>query len=161
MTELSDWSALLDPDADAPLVEDLATGGSCLLDFVAAVDFLRRGDRIDFTVWDALAEALRWWTTERVHTIEGAPDPELGDVPKSHREALDQSLSRLLAAIQLHPALTADVAIQQAVRRWTATNSNRHDGDRVPPGGQGGTTSRPEASCPTGSNAQHQHFGRT
>lgn len=44
-------------DAD-PEIENLADGGTWLLDLVAAVDHLRRGYRPSFTVWDAIGEAL-------------------------------------------------------------------------------------------------------
>lgn len=48
----------------------LDQAGVLLVQLVAAVDYLRRGIRPGFTVWDALEEALRWhagfdgdWTT--------------------------------------------------------------------------------------------------
>ena len=48
--------------------EPLAEGDAWLLDLVSAVDYLRRGLRPDFTVWDALAEAIRWWNEEQLAT---------------------------------------------------------------------------------------------
>lgn len=73
MTAPSDWTDYFDTTDDGPLGDDTAEGGACLLDLVAAVDFLRRGDRNGLTVWDALEEAIRWWTAERVSAIEGVP----------------------------------------------------------------------------------------
>ncbi len=40
--------------------EPLDEAGSLLIQLVAAVDYLRRGVRPGFTVWDAFEEALRW-----------------------------------------------------------------------------------------------------
>ena len=40
--------------------EPLDEAGSLLILLVAAVDYLRRGVRPGFTVWDAFEEALRW-----------------------------------------------------------------------------------------------------
>ena len=40
--------------------ELLDDAGSLLILLVAAVDYLRRGVRPGFTVWDAFEEALRW-----------------------------------------------------------------------------------------------------
>lgn len=43
-----------------PNDEPLDDAGSLLLQLVAAVNYLRRGIRPCFTVWDAFEEALRW-----------------------------------------------------------------------------------------------------
>lgn len=127
MTDASDWTNFFRPDTDAD-VEDLAAGGSHLLDLVAAVDFLRRGDRIGLTVWEALEEAVRWWVAERVSAIDGVPDPEIADLRWADHEAFHHALSGMLVAVQLEPPLTVEVGLQQAVRRWTATMSSRHNG---------------------------------
>lgn len=127
MTDASDWTNFFRPDQDTD-VEDLAAGGTHLLDLVAAVDFLRRGDRLGLTIWEALEEAIRWWVAERVSAIDGVPDPEIADLRWADHEALHHALSGLLAAVQLQPPITVDVALQQAVRRWSATMSSRHNG---------------------------------
>jgi hypothetical protein len=36
------------------------------LDVVAAVDHLSVTDRLGLTVWDAVEEAIRWWTADRL-----------------------------------------------------------------------------------------------
>ena len=127
MTTPTDWNGFFEADDDAPYVEDLDLGGTWLLDLVAAVDFLRRGDRNGLTVWDALEEASRWWAAERVSAIDGVPDPDLADLAWADPDALHRSLARLLDATALDPQRTADVALQQAVRRWTATMSSLHN----------------------------------
>jgi hypothetical protein len=43
-----------------PNDEPLDEAGSLILQLVAAVDYLRRGVRPGFTVWDAFEEGLRW-----------------------------------------------------------------------------------------------------
>ena len=104
--------------------EDLTEGGSHLLDLVAAVDFLRRGDRHGLTVWDALEEALRWWTAEQASAVAGVSDPELADLAWGDPDPLRSSLTYLLAATD---TVATDMAIQQAVRRWAATMSNLYN----------------------------------
>ena len=48
--------------------EPLAEGGAWLLDLISAVDYLRRGLRPSFTVWDALAVAIEWAATAPLTT---------------------------------------------------------------------------------------------
>ncbi len=145
MTNPSDWTNLFRPDRDTD-IDDLAAGGTHLLELVAAVDFLRRGDRIGLTVWEALEEAVRWWVAERVSAIDGVPDPEIADLRWADHEAFQRALNGLLAAVQLQPPVPVDVALQQAVRRWSATMSSRHNGG-VPwphPSGRKRTARAPE-----------------
>jgi hypothetical protein len=127
MTDASDWTTFLRSDREADF-EDLASGGTHLLDLVAAVDFLRRGDRIGLTVWEALEEAIRWWVAERVSAIDGVPDPDVADLRWADDQALEHALSGLLAAAQLQSQLSIDLALQQAIRRWSATMSTHHNG---------------------------------
>lgn len=100
--------------------EDLAAGGTHLLDLVAAVDFLRRGDRPGLTVWDALDEALRWWTAERIGLTDGAPEPDLVQAGWGDPDPLCASLRTFLAVSMLDDCVSVDIALQQAVRRWCA-----------------------------------------
>jgi hypothetical protein len=127
MTDAPDWTNLFHSDHE-PDFEDLAAGGTHLLDLVAAVDFLRRGDRIGLTVWEALEEAIRWWVAERLSAIDGVPDPEMADLRWADHEALHHALSGLLAAAQLEPQLSVDLALHQAIRRWAHAMSSRHIG---------------------------------
>ncbi len=90
-------------DADHEPPEE---GGTWLLDLVAAVDHLRRGQRPGLTVWDAIGEALR--TAE--HDWDD-PDPL--------RSALTALLDRTTAAV--------DVEIQVAVRRWVLAAADRYN----------------------------------
>lgn len=101
--------------ADEP--EALSEGGTHLLDLVAAVDFLARGIRPGFTVWDALEEALRWWLTTDTRPADdeewqpGDPDP------------LSTQLAQLVERLHDDPATTAAEILQQAIRRWASIDA--------------------------------------
>lgn len=92
-------------------VEALAEGGTWLLDLVAAVDYLCRGHRPNFTVWDALEEALRWTTVIEAddQTTWNTDDP------------LASALRRVLDATE--PPVAA--RLQRAVRHWVIAMANR------------------------------------
>jgi hypothetical protein len=92
--------------------EVLAEGGTWLLDLVAAVDHLGRGNRPGFTVWDALEEALRWTRPT------GDDDEELWDSP----DPLADSLGRFLDT----SGPTAE-RLQTAVRRWVTAMAERYN----------------------------------
>ena len=75
-----------------PADEPLHDAGCLLLQLVAAVDYLGRGFRPGFTVWDALEEALRWHGEIEPHWTD--PDPLLRTLRLSfsltaHRSAAD------------------------------------------------------------------------
>jgi hypothetical protein len=114
-----DWApGLFDDDpAERPGPEPLGEGGTHLLDLVAAVDYLNRGIRTDFTVWDALEEALTWWLTDH------HPDHRSDDLG-----ADDPLRCRLTQLVEHAPASgessLADT-LQQALRHWTATMADR------------------------------------
>lgn len=97
------------------IVEELAEGGTWLLDLVAAVDYLRRGIRPNITVWDALGESLRWLLAETDPTSD-APD------------AIAAAIVDAMAA-----DVEAPVSIQTAIRRWVLTMADRYnDGHHWP-----------------------------
>lgn len=97
------------------LDEDLGEGGGWLLQLIGAVDHLRRGLRHQFTVWDALEEALREWLDERAADERGHTVP---DLPWDANDPLADTLGRFLDALA-DTDLEARVALQQAVRRWS------------------------------------------
>ena len=129
MTEPHPLDQALEAD-DSETTEDLALGGTWLLDLVSAVDFLRRGDRHGLTVWDALEEAVRWWVAERVSLIDGVPDPDIADLAWGDPDPLRTALRRLLAASTIDDTVTIDIALQQAVRRWVTTMAERYNDDQ-------------------------------
>ena len=102
------WSA---PDG----TEDLHDGGTHLLDLVAAVDHLGRGLRHDFTVWDALEEALAW---------------HLDEDPGAHASGTDTTVDPLRARLGQLVASTsppggAAELLQAVVRRWNQAMAQR------------------------------------
>ena len=98
--------------------EPLAEGGAWLLDLVSAVDYLRRGLRPGFTVWDALAEAIRWWNEEQLAT-DGVLAPELCEVFWEWNDPFREVLRGLVALCDSNDSQEAAAVAQQAVRRWT------------------------------------------
>jgi len=129
MTEPHPLDQALESD-DIETSEDLALGGTWLLDLVSAVEFLRRGDRHGLTVWDALEEAIRWWVAERVSLIDGVPDPDIADLAWGDPDPLRTAVRRLLAASTIDDLITIDLALQQAVRRWVTTMAERYNDDQ-------------------------------
>jgi len=92
-----------------------------MLDVIAAVDFLRRGDHRGLTLWAAIEEALRWWIAERLVLLEGVQDPDIGAPRFGEPDPLQGTLSRFLAAASIDEPIHISVALQQALRRWTSS----------------------------------------
>lgn len=98
--------------------EPLSEGGAWLLDLISAVDYLRRGLRPGFTVWDALAEAIRWWNEEQLAT-DGVLAPELCEGFWEWNDPLREVLRGLVALCDSDGTHDTAAVVQQAVRRWT------------------------------------------
>ena len=68
------------------------------LEVVAAVDYLSRGHRPGFGVWDAVEEALRWYTA---HLVAGDDDAlaasAAAELPWDDPDPLRTALERLVA----------------------------------------------------------------
>lgn len=97
------------------LADDVAEGGTWLLDLVAAVDYLRRGIRPGITVWEALGESLRWLLAE----TDSSPDSP---------DAIAVAIVDAMAA-----NAEAPISIQTAIRRWVITMADRYnDGHHWP-----------------------------
>jgi hypothetical protein len=110
------WAA---PDG----TEAIHEGGMHLLDLVAAVDYLARGLRHDFTVWDALEEALRWWLTEQTAlTSDAIDDPASA---RADDDPLHARLDQLLNRLTEDPAVTTADVLELAVRHWATAMAER------------------------------------
>lgn len=83
-----------------PAAEPLDDGGILLMQLATAVEYLRRGIRPGFTVWDAIEEATRWHAG-----LE--PDWE-------SRDPLARALTSALADTRLGAAET----LSMALRHW-------------------------------------------
>ena len=75
-----------------------ADTGGVLLDLVAAVDYLSVTHRLGLTVWEALEEALRWWTAAQVTLPGELPEREFVELAwDDDPDPLRTTLGRLLA----------------------------------------------------------------
>ena len=73
--------------------------GEVWLDVVSAVDYLAETHRPGLTVWDALDEALRWWTAECLDPHEGFPRRAAPELPWNDPDPLRSNVERLLTAV--------------------------------------------------------------
>ena len=72
--------------------------GGVLLDLVAAVDFLSSTHRLGLTVWEAVEEALRWWSTGRLAGPGELVDEAFSELPwDDDPDPLRTAVERLLA----------------------------------------------------------------
>jgi hypothetical protein len=116
----------VDPAWPGPdTAEPLRHGGTYLLDLVAAVDHLGRGLRHDFTVWDALEEALRSWLAEDAALGAGAV-PDDRERPDED-DPLYARLRELVERLADDPSTSTADAMQQAVRHWVAVMAHRYN----------------------------------
>lgn len=119
------------PNPDDTYEDDPADATDRMLDVIAAVDFLRRGDHRGLTLWAAIEEALRWWIAERLVLLEGVQDPDIGAPRFGEPDPLQGTLTRFLAAASIDEPIHISVALQQALRRWTSSVSMEFN-DKAP-----------------------------
>lgn len=93
-----------------PSSEPVDEAGSLLIQLVAAVDYLRRGIRPGFTVWDAFEEALRWRAGE--------------DADRSVADPLGRAIRQSISSSGPSSAETFNVAI----RRWAEATADVYNG---------------------------------
>lgn len=102
------------------------------LEVVDAVDYLSRGHRPGFSVWDAVEEALRWYTA---HLVAGDDEALVAvaaaDLPWDDTDPLRTALERLVVH---HPpgdqteGTTAD-AVDAALADWLAEMAREYNDD--------------------------------
>lgn len=103
-------------------------------DVLGAVEYISETHRPGLSVWDALEEAIRWWSIDRLAPSDGFPDPLLSELPWNDPDPLRSSIERLLAAVgpagttdghALSDVLTSALAVwvDQMVKRY---NDGRH-----------------------------------
>jgi hypothetical protein len=108
--------------------EDLHDGGTHVLDVVAAVDHLARGLRHDFTVWDALDEALDWWLLEQASDADGAVEDPTTATGANDADPLRTHMAQVIDLVGHDADTTFAEALQQAIRRWATTMAERFNG---------------------------------
>ena len=98
-----------------------------MLEVIAAVDFLRRGDRRGITLWAAIEEALRWWVAERTAVLDGYVDPALQAPRFGESETMRTTLLRLIVVAGQDEPVHISQALQEALRRWSMTMADRYN----------------------------------
>jgi hypothetical protein len=68
------------------------------LDVVAAVDYLSSTHRLGFAIWEAVEEAIRWWTIDYTTPTDDLPDAAFAELPWDDPDPLRSTLERLLGA---------------------------------------------------------------
>lgn len=102
------------------------------LQIVAAVDYLSRGHRPGFGVWDAVEEALRWYTA---HLVAGDDDAlaavVAAELPWDDPDPLRTALERL---VEHHPpaddAESSAAAINAALVDWLRAMAHDYNDGR-------------------------------
>ena len=105
-----------------PTDETLHDAGGLLFQLVAAVDYLGRGFRPGFTVWDAIEEALRWHGEFGTDWIE--PDPLLRTLRLSFSQTAQPSAADTLTAAIRHWVEAAATTYNDSVP-WELSSARR------------------------------------
>jgi hypothetical protein len=99
------------------------------LEVVATVDYLSVTHRFGLTVWDALEEAIRWWTADRLDD-GNAPTELPWDDPDPLRSTIERLLGAVAAVGTLDGAPLPNV-LTEALSTWLVRMADRHnDGHR-------------------------------
>jgi hypothetical protein len=104
------------------------------LEAVAAVDYLTDTHRPGFTLWDALDEAIRWWTVEMLDPRDGFPARRAVELPWADPDPLRSSIEALLDAVppaESPAAFALGDVLTAATAAWLAVMSDDfNDGHR-------------------------------
>ena len=98
------------------------------LDVVAAVGYLTVTHRTGLTVWDALEEAVRWWTAARLYPADDFPSRAVIELPWSDPDPLRTTLERLVGVVgpaQSMDGLDLPDALDGALAFWLSAMSER------------------------------------
>ena len=109
-------------------------GSGVWLEVVAAVDHLCVTTRFGFTVWDALEEALRWWTAVRLAPAAGTEHAGVVELPWDDPDPLRSTLERVFAVVgsvgTLDGAEFGDV-LTAALEAWVERIARVHNDGHV------------------------------
>ncbi|MCU1390661.1 MAG: hypothetical protein JWL72_3999 [Ilumatobacteraceae bacterium] len=123
------WNNEVDVDAG----QDCDPGG-VWLEVVAATDYLSQHHKPDFTVWDAVEEAIRWWAADFLSPSDESEPAVAPVLPWNDPDPLRSSIERLLATVgasELPDGHGMPEALTAALRVWLRLMSNTYnDGHR-------------------------------
>jgi hypothetical protein len=71
----------------------------CGFDVVAAVDYLSATHGLGLTVWQAVEEAIRWWSVDYDAPTDNLPDAAFAELPWDDPDPLRSTLERLLDVV--------------------------------------------------------------
>jgi hypothetical protein len=108
--------------------------GGVLLDLVAATDYLSSTRRLGLTVWEAVEEALRWWTADRLTLPGELPAGDFADLPwADDPDPLRTAVGRVLAVTSAPDGLDGlelgvifTTALETWVRRMAELYNDGH-----------------------------------
>jgi hypothetical protein len=69
------------------------------LNVAAAVDYLSATHRLGLTVWQAVEEAIRWWSVDYDAPTDDLPDAAFAELPWDDPDPLRSTLERLLDVV--------------------------------------------------------------
>ena len=118
------------------------------LEALAAVDYLAETHRPGLTLWDALDEAIRWWTAELLDPRDGFPSRRAVDLPWTDPDPLRSSIEALLTAVPAAESargIALGDVFTSAMAAWLrVTSEDFNDGHQFSrPLSRGDTTVRP------------------
>jgi len=124
-TGVSENETMTTPDAD--------TGG-VWLDVVAATDYLAAIHPLGITIWEAVEEAIRWWTIDHLTLPGELPDGAFSELPRGDDpDPRPTSVERLLASISragapdgLELGVIQTSALDNSVRRMADQYNDGH-----------------------------------
>jgi hypothetical protein len=108
--------------------------GAVWLEVVSAVDYLTAAHRPGLTVWDALDEAIRWWTAELLDPRDGFPSRRAVELPWHDPDPLRSTIEVLLGAVPAAEPADATAlgdVFTSALMAWLAVMADEfNDGQR-------------------------------
>lgn len=92
------WKGTGVTDNAAMTLDHSSDTAGVLLDVVAATDYLSSTHRLGLTIWEAVEEALRWWTVDHLTLPGELPNEEFSELPwDDDPDPLRSVVERLLA----------------------------------------------------------------
>ena len=100
------------------------------LQVLGAVEFLAEHHRPGITVWDAVEEAGRWWTADRLNPPDDHGAPVVSELPWEDPDPLRTVFEDLMAAVPavgLPDGMSVGDALTAAMVVWIGYMSNTYN----------------------------------